>query len=86
MSYDSANKSGVLVSRIMNDVEGVRNLIGTGLVEFVGGLMTAVVALVVLLKISAVMTGLTALVCGGVCVFAFSKAFTKIRPIFRSNT
>ena len=61
VGYYDANKSGVLVSRIMTDVEGVRNLIGTGLVEFVGGLMTAVVALVVLLRISAIMTGLTAL-------------------------
>ena len=47
------------MSRIMSDVEGVRNLIGTGLVDFVGGLMTAVIALVVLLRISALMTGLT---------------------------
>ena len=49
VSYYDANKSGVLVSRIMNDVEGVRNLIGTGLVDFVGGLLTAVISLVVLL-------------------------------------
>ncbi len=60
MGYYDANKSGVLVSRIMSDVEGVRNLIGTGLVDFVGGLMTALIALVVLMRISAVMTGLTA--------------------------
>src|SRR5208337_3517811 len=53
--YD-ANKTGVLVSRIMSDVEGVRNLIGTGLVEFAGGVLTAVVALVFLLRISAFMT------------------------------
>ncbi|WP_410969452.1 ABC transporter transmembrane domain-containing protein, partial [Salmonella sp. SAL04284] len=58
VTYYDANKSGMLVSRIMSDVEGVRNLIGTGLVEFVGGLLTAVIALVVLLKISALMTGL----------------------------
>ena len=45
ISFYDANKTGVLVSRIMSDVEGVRNLIGTGLVEFVGGLMTAVLAL-----------------------------------------
>ncbi len=44
-SFYDANKTGVLVSRIMSDVEGVRNLIGTGLVEFVGGLLTAVLAL-----------------------------------------
>src|SRR6185295_358462 len=82
--YYDANKSGVLVSRIMTDVEGVRNLIGTGLVEFVGGLMTAIVALVVLLRISAVMTGLTALFVA-LFAFALSKAFTKIRPIFRER-
>ena len=46
VAYYDANKSGVLVSRIMSDVEGVRNLIGTGLVDFVGGLMTAVISLV----------------------------------------
>ena len=84
VSYYDANKSGVLVSRIMTDVEGVRNLIGTGLVEFVGGVMTAVVALVVLLRISAVMTGLTALFVAAFG-FALSKAFTQIRPIFRER-
>src|SRR6202051_874433 len=45
VSFYDANKTGVLVSRIMSDVEGVRNLVGTGLVEFAGGLMTAVIAL-----------------------------------------
>jgi ABC-type multidrug transport system fused ATPase/permease subunit len=82
--YYDANKSGVLVSRIMTDVEGVRNLIGTGLVDFVGGFMTALIALVVLVRISPVMTGLTA-----VFVLTFSymmkQAFTKIRPIFRER-
>ena len=58
VTYYDANKTGMLVSRIMSDVEGVRNLIGTGLVEFVGGLLTAVIALVVLLRISALMTGM----------------------------
>src|SRR5215470_18139798 len=49
IAFYDANKTGVLVSRIMSDVEGVRNLIGTGLVEFVGGLMTAAIALVYLI-------------------------------------
>ena len=84
VGYYDANKSGVLVSRIMTDVEGVRNLVGTGLVEFVGGLMTAVIALVVLLRISSIMTGLTALFVAAFA-FALSKAFTKIRPIFRER-
>src|ERR1700746_3687051 len=56
IAFYDANKTGVLVSRIMSDVEGVRNLIGTGLVEFVGGVMTAVFALIYLLYINAVMT------------------------------
>ena len=84
VGYYDANRSGVLVSRIMSDVEGVRNLVGTGLVEFVGGLMTAVIALVVLLRISAIMTGLTALFVTAFG-FALSQAFTKIRPIFRER-
>ncbi len=52
VAYYDANKTGALVSRIMSDVEGVRNLIGTGLVEFVGGILTAVFSLVLLLRIS----------------------------------
>src|SRR5207245_6699121 len=56
ISFYDANKTGALVSRIMSDVEGVRNLIGTGLVEFVGGLMTAAIALVYLIHTSVEMT------------------------------
>lgn len=81
--YD-ANKTGALVSRIMSDVEGIRNLIGTGLVEFVGGVMTAVLALVILLRTSAFMT----LVAFGVLVvfgLFLNKAFATIRPIFRAR-
>src|SRR5215467_3514289 len=57
VSFYDANKTGALVSRIMTDVEGIRNLIGTGLVEFVGGLMAAVFSLIILLRTSATMTG-----------------------------
>jgi len=84
VSFYDANKTGVLVSRIMSDVEGVRNLIGTGLVEFAGGLLTAILALIYLLRISVVMT----LVAFGVLVvfaFALNKAFSTIRPIFRAR-
>ena len=56
VSFYDANKTGNLVSRIMTDVEGVRNLLGTGLVELAGGLLTSLIALVVLLRISALMT------------------------------
>jgi ABC-type multidrug transport system fused ATPase/permease subunit len=84
VSFYDANKTGALVSRIMSDVEGVRNLIGTGLVEFVGGLMTAVFALVYLLRTSVAMTGLAfgILVIFGVGI---NKAFKTIRPIFRAR-
>ena len=81
--YDS-NKTGSLVSRIMTDVEGIRNLIGTGLVELVGGLLTALFSLIILMRISALMTGLTLLF---IVVFgvALQKAFASIRPIFRER-
>jgi ABC-type multidrug transport system fused ATPase/permease subunit len=84
VSYYDANKTGALVSRIMSDVEGVRNLVGTGLVEFVGGLMTAVIALVYLLHTSVEMT---VVAFGILLVFGFgiSRAFTTIRPIFRAR-
>src|SRR6202171_5622261 len=84
VAYYDANKTGALVSRIMSDVEGVRNLIGTGLVEFLGGLLTAVIALVMLLRISPVMTGLAfALLL--VSMFGLRKAFGVLRPIFRER-
>ncbi|MGA8067847.1 MAG: ABC transporter ATP-binding protein [Terriglobales bacterium] len=82
--FHDSNKSGVLVSRIMTDVEGVRNLIGTGLVDLTGGLLTAGIALVVLFRISTLMTVLAFgfLLCFG---FALKKAFQTIRPIFRER-
>ena len=84
VAYYDANKAGVLVSRIMTDVEGVRNLIGTGLVEFVGGLLTAVIALIVLLLVSTTLT-LTCLLFITVFALVLKKAFTRIRPIFRER-
>jgi len=84
VTYYDANKSGTLVSRIMSDVEGVRNLIGTGLVEFAGGLLTAALALAVLLRLSPTMTGVAL---GAILVFglALRKAFGIMRPIFRER-
>jgi ABC-type multidrug transport system fused ATPase/permease subunit len=82
--YDS-NKTGTLVSRIMSDVEGVRNLLGTGLVELAGGLITSGIAMVVLFRISPLMTviAFTFLLCFGL---ALKKAFGTIRPIFRERS
>src|SRR5437762_1973332 len=85
VTYFDANKSGTLVSRIMSDVEGIRNLIGTGLVEFVGGLLTAVIALVVLIRISALMTGLALLIMLSFAL-VLRRAFKTIRPIFRERS
>jgi ABC-type bacteriocin/lantibiotic exporter with double-glycine peptidase domain len=81
--YDS-NKAGTLVSRIMSDVEGVRNLLGTGLIDFSGGLITSGIALVVLFRISPVMTAVAfgCLLAFGV---ALNRAFKTIRPIFRER-
>jgi ABC-type multidrug transport system fused ATPase/permease subunit len=84
VSYYDANKTGTLVSRIMSDVEGVRNLIGTGLVEFAGGLMTALIALVVLFRISPFMTLVAITVVLGFGL-VLRKAFGTIRPIFRER-
>jgi subfamily B ATP-binding cassette protein MsbA len=84
VSFYDANKTGNLVSRIMSDVEGVRNLLGTGLVELAGGMLTACIALVVLFRISTLMTVLafSFLFC---FALALSKAFSTIRPIFRER-
>jgi ABC-type multidrug transport system fused ATPase/permease subunit len=84
VSFHDSTKSGVLVSRIMSDVEGVRNLIGTGLVDLVGGLITASIALVVLFRISALMTALAFAFLLGFAL-ALKKAFETIRPIFRER-
>jgi subfamily B ATP-binding cassette protein MsbA len=84
VAYYDANKTGSLVSRVMSDVEGVRNLVGTGLIEFLGGLFTAALALAMLLRISPVLTGL-ALVLLLVFVLFLRRAFRTIRPIFRAR-
>jgi subfamily B ATP-binding cassette protein MsbA len=77
-------KSGELVSRIMDDVEGVRNLVGTGLVQLVGGTVTAVVALGFLLQINVTMTAL-AIVPLAAFGFVSIKAFQTLRPAFRDR-
>lgn len=84
ISFFDNTKSGELVSRIMTDVEGVRNLIGTGLVQMVGGTITAVISLVLLINISWSMT-LFVLVPVAIFGFIALKAFGYIRPIFRTR-
>ena len=77
-------KTGELVSRIMTDVEGVRNLVGTGLVQLVGGILTSIISLVLLISISPMMT-LYVLVPVAIFGFISLKAFGYIRPLFRER-
>jgi ABC-type multidrug transport system fused ATPase/permease subunit len=84
LAYYDSNKTGTLVARIMSDVEGLVNLLGTGMVQFAGGLMTALFAFIILLRISAVMTTVAV---GVLVVFGLGlrKAFAVIRPVFRDR-
>ena len=84
INFFDNNKSGALVSRVMTDVEGVRNLVGTGLVQLIGGSFTAIISLFILLKISWTMT-LFVLVPVGIFAIVALKAFGYIRPIFRKR-
>ncbi|MGB7198022.1 MAG: ABC transporter ATP-binding protein, partial [Acidobacteriaceae bacterium] len=84
VAFYDANRTGTLVARIMTDVEGIRNLIGTGMVNFVGGLLAAVIAFAILLHISAVMT-LLAVVVLVIFSLILMTAFKTIRPIFRER-
>ena len=84
VSYFDSTQSGILIARVMNDAEGIRNLVGTGLVQLVGGLITAIVALAVLFWLNWQMTTITLVVLlafgGGMAV-----AFKRLRPIFRQR-
>ncbi|HUD21670.1 MAG TPA: ABC transporter ATP-binding protein [Acidobacteriaceae bacterium] len=81
--YDE-NRTGTLVARIMTDVEGVRNLIGTGVVDFVGGVLTALLAFSYLMYVSVSMT-LLAFVIMTAFALVLQRAFKTIRPIFRER-
>ncbi len=85
VGYFDSTKTGVLISRIMTDPEGIRNLVGTGLVQLIGGLLTAVIAFVVLLSLNARLTLATVAL---LLVFAASMsiAFKRLRPIFRRRS
>ena len=85
VSFYDANRTGNLVSRIMTDVEGVRNLLGTGLVDFVGGIITALAVFFVLMTISA---QITLIIATGMIIFTFllQKVFRTLRPMFRERS
>ncbi len=82
--YFDSTQTGILISRIMTDAEGIRNLVGTGLVQLVGSLVTAALALAVLLYLNWKLTAVTLLALGafGICM---ALAFKKLRPLFRER-
>src|SRR3984893_16565425 len=83
--YFDDTKTGVLVSRVMNDADGIRNLVGTGLLQMVGGVLTAAVATCILVYLS---PRLTIIVFGACLVFAavLAWAFTTVRPLFKQRS
>src|SRR5687768_9467127 len=83
--YFDSTQTGVLLSRIMSDAEGIRNLVGTGLVQLVGGVVTAIISLGVLLYLNWRMTLVTAVVLG---LFGggMAYAFKRLRPLDRKST
>ncbi len=85
VAYYDANRTGTLVARIMNDVEGVRNIIGTGVVDFFGGLLTAIFAFAYLIKLSVQMT-FAAFAILVIFALILQRAFKVIRPIFRERS
>ena len=84
ISYFDSTQTGKLISRIMNDAEGIRNLVGTGLVQLVGSIITAIVALAILFWLNWRLTSITILVLGGFGG-ALAYAFTRLRPLFRER-
>src|SRR6185295_15312934 len=82
--YFDSTQTGVLISRIMSDAEGIRNLVGSGIVQLVGGLVTASIALCVLFYLNWRLTSITvlALLIFGACL---AIAFTRLRPLFRAR-
>ncbi len=84
VAYFDSNKSGALIARVMNDAEGIRNLVGTGLVELTGGLLTATVALAVLFYLNWQLT-LTSLVVLLAFAGVMAMAFMRLRPLFRKR-
>ena len=82
VAYFDATKTGVLVNRVMQDAEGIRNLVGTGLIQLVGGLITAVISIAILFYLSA---KLAAMILGALLIFAaiLYWAFNTVRPLFK---
>ena len=84
ISYFDSMKTGKLISRVMNDAEGIRNLVGSGLVQLLGGIVTAIIALGVLFYLNWKLTSITILVLG-IFGSGMAVAFNKLRPLFRER-
>ncbi|HVR40233.1 MAG TPA: ABC transporter ATP-binding protein, partial [Thermoanaerobaculia bacterium] len=84
VSYFDSTKSGILISRIMTDAEGIRNIVGNGLVQLIGGIVTAAMALFVLFYLNWKMTLIT-IVTLAIFGAAMALAFKKVRPLFRER-
>jgi subfamily B ATP-binding cassette protein MsbA len=84
ISYFDSTKTGILISRIMTDAEGVRNLVGTGLIQLSGGLLTAIIAMVVLFVLNWKLTAITIVVLLGFGAM-MASAFSRLRPLFRDR-
>src|SRR5207253_8615251 len=84
VAYFDSTKSGVLISRIMSDAEGIRNIIGNGLVQLVGGLVTAVLALGILFYLNWQLTVITLITLGAFGI-TLSIMFKRVRPLFRTR-
>src|SRR5207253_9681544 len=82
--YFDSTKSGILISRIMTDAEGIRNLVGTGLVQLTGSIVTALLALCVLLYLNWKLTLVTILILGAFGG-GMANAFKRLRPLFRER-
>lgn len=85
VSYFDSTKSGVLISRIMTDAEGVRNLVGTGLIQLTGGLVTAIIGLGVLFYLNWSLTAIMLVVLGSFGGL-MAIAFARLRPLFRERS
>src|SRR5437764_251467 len=82
--YFDQTKSGILISRIMTDAEGIRNLVGTGLVQLTGSILTALIALVVLFYLNWRLTAVTIVILGSFGI-GMATAFKRLRPLFRDR-
>ena len=85
ISYFDSTKTGVLISRVMTDAEGVRNLVGTGLIQLTGGILTAIIGIVVLFVLNWQLTAVMLVVLGAFGAL-MAVAFARLRPIFRERS